>query len=81
MSFQKRAGKSIHHEEVATNTGKPFATKQLEQFTPSLSSSSTTVMAIDHRKWNDILAAGYIDEQTILQDLEDAPSTTTSQRS
>ena len=33
-------GESNHYEEVATSTGNPLATKQKEQFTPSLSSSS-----------------------------------------
>ena len=53
-------GKPSHHEEVALGAGKPVATEQ--QFTPSSASSSPTIMPIDQRKWNDILAVGNIDE-------------------
>ena len=57
-------GKAIHDEEVAANTGKPDATKQQERFITSLSSSSTTVMPIDHRNWYDIPAVDYVDEKS-----------------
>ena len=57
-------GKAIHDEEVAASTGKPDATKQQERFLPSLSSSSTTVMPIDHRNWHDIPAVDDVDEKS-----------------
>ena len=53
-----------NYEEVASSIGKPVATKQKEQFISSLSSSSTTVMPIDQRQWNDILAVEYVDEES-----------------
>ena len=51
-----------HYEETAFGAEKPVATKRQEQIIPSSSSSSTTIMPIDQRKWNDILALGYFDE-------------------
>ena len=56
--------KPIHFEEVAPSAGKPVATKQQKQYIPSSSSSSSTVMPIDQRKWNDISAVGKIDDNS-----------------
>ena len=49
--------KSNHSEEMTTDTARPVATKQKEQYTPPLSSLSTIVVPIDQRKWKDILAS------------------------
>ena len=58
-------GESIHYKEVTANKERPAATKQKKQFTPSLSSSSTTAMPIDLLKWNDIHAVEYVDEESL----------------
>ena len=54
----------IHCEEMEFGAEKPVTTKRQEQIIPSSSSSSTTIMPIDQRKWNDILAVGYLDEES-----------------
>ena len=54
----------IHYEEVARGAPKPVARKQHEQFVLSSSSSSSTIMLIDQRKWNDIRAVGNIEEKS-----------------
>ena len=55
--------KPIHKEKMAPSARKPVATKQQEQIIPSSSSPSTTLMAIDQHKWNDIPTVGNIDEE------------------
>ena len=55
--------KPIHHEEVATGAGQLVAMKQKEQFIPSSSSSSSTIMPINQWRWNDISAVGRIDDK------------------
>ena len=50
---------------MTASTGRPFATQQKEQFSPSLSSLSAIVVPIDQRKWKDILAVEYVDERSL----------------
>ena len=71
--------KSIHYEDVASSAGKLVAIKQQEQFIPysSSSSSSSTVMPINQRKWNDISAATW---WHVLQNLETNDPTSTTSR-
>ena len=46
--------KPIHFEEVATSAEQPVSMKRKEQFIPSSSSSSSTIMPINQRTCNDI---------------------------
>ena len=63
--FPEENEEPIHHyEEVTLVAVKPVAAKQHEQFIPFSSSSSSTCMPIDQRKWNDILAVGNIGEES-----------------
>ena len=57
--------KLIHYEELALGAKKPIATKQQELSIPSSSSSSSTLLPIGQRKWHDIPAVGYIDEESL----------------
>ena len=50
---------------MTASTRRPVATKQKEQFSPSLSSLSAIVVPIDQRKWKDILAVEYVDERSL----------------
>ena len=65
VELPEKSGKSIHYEEVTASTGRPTATKQKEQSTPSLTSFSTIVVPIDQRKWKDIPLVDYIDERSL----------------
>ena len=51
-------------EEDALGARKPVTMKQQGQFIPYSSASSSTVMLINQRKWNDILAVGNIEEKS-----------------
>ena len=48
--LREENGKYTHWEEATASTGRPVATKQKEQFTPSLSSLPTIVVPVDQRK-------------------------------
>ena len=53
-NWASRGERETHFEEVVPNAEKPGATKQQEQFIPSSSSFSTTVLPIGQQIWNDI---------------------------
>ena len=59
---------SIDWTKSSHSAGKPVAINQQHQFIPS--SSSSAIMPINQRKWNDISAVGRIDDAAYIQDLE-----------